>query len=68
VLRYSTDLPAQALSYRAGHLELQRLRTKTADALGDRFDLRAFHEHVLAPGSLPFPTIEASLDRMIARG
>lgn len=68
VLRYATDLPGQALSYRAGHLELLRLRRRAEDALGARFDLRAFHEHVLAPGSLPFPVIEESLDRLIARG
>jgi uncharacterized protein (DUF885 family) len=66
VLRYSTDLPAQALAYRAGFLELNRLRSKTEAALGDRFDIREFHEHVLGPGGLPFPVIEAHLDRWVA--
>lgn len=66
VLRYSTDLPGQALAYRAGFLELMRLRGKAERALGDRFDLRDFHEHILAPGALPFPVIDASIDRRAA--
>jgi uncharacterized protein (DUF885 family) len=66
VLRYSTDLPAQALAYRAGFVELNRLRSKTEAALGDRFDIREFHEHVLGPGALPFPVIEGHLDRWVA--
>ena len=66
VLRYATDLPAQALAYRAGFVELNRLRSKTESALGDRFDIREFHEHVLGPGALPFPVIEGHLDRWVA--
>lgn len=66
VLRYSTDIPAQALAYRAGFVVLNRLPAKTTAALGDRFDIRAFHEHVLGPGALPFPVIEGHLDRWVA--
>lgn len=66
VLRYSTDLPGQALAYRAGFLEINRLRTRAASALGDRFDLRDFHELVLGPGALPFPVIDDSIDRWAA--
>ena len=66
VLRYSTDIPAQALAYRAGFVELNRLRSRTEQALGDRFDIRAFHEQVLGPGGLPFPVIEGHLDRWLA--
>lgn len=66
VLRYGTDLPGQALAYRAGFVELNRLRRKAEDALGDRFDVRAFHERVLGPGALPFPVLGASLDRWVA--
>ena len=65
VLRYGTDLPGQALAYRAGFVELNRLRTKAEQALGGRFDLRAFHERVLGPGALPFPVLGASLDRWV---
>ena len=66
VLRYGTDLPAQALAYRAGFVELTRLRRKAEEALGARFDVRAYHEEVLGPGALPFPVIDGHLDRWIA--
>jgi uncharacterized protein (DUF885 family) len=68
VLRYGTDLPGQALAYRAGFVELNRLRSKAEAALGDRFDIRAFHERVLGPGALPFPVLDASLDRWAEEG
>jgi uncharacterized protein (DUF885 family) len=66
VLRYSTDIPAQALAYRAGFVELNRIRSKAEAALGSRFDLREFHERVLGPGALPFPVIEGHVDRWVA--
>ena len=66
VMRYATDLPAQALAYRAGFLELNRIRTRASEALGGRFDVREFHEQVLAPGALPFPVIEGHVDRWAA--
>lgn len=65
VIRYSTDLPAQALGYRAGYLELNRLRERAEKSWSD-FDVRDFHELVLAPGALPFPVIEESIDRVAA--
>lgn len=66
VLRYATDMPGQALAYRAGYLELTRLRGKAENAFGNDFDLRDFHEHILAPGALPFPVIDASIDRIVS--
>lgn len=66
VLRYSTDLPAQALAYRAGFVELNRIRSKAEQALKSRFDVRDFHEQILGPGALPFPVIEAHVDRWIS--
>jgi uncharacterized protein (DUF885 family) len=66
ILRYGTDLPAQALAYRAGFVELNRLRRKAENALGAAFDVRAFHEEILGPGSLPFPVLDAHLDRWVA--
>lgn len=65
LLRYGTDLPAQALAYRAGFVELTRLRRNAEQALGDRFDIRAYHEEVLGPGALPFPVLDGHLDRWI---
>ncbi|WP_224284647.1 DUF885 family protein [Streptomyces sp. LS1784] len=63
LLRYSTDLPGQALSYRAGYLEFARLRVGVERDLGAGFDVRAFHEAVLGGGALPFP----ALRRRVAR-
>ena len=62
----TTDLPGQALAYRAGFVELNRLRRKSEQALGSAFDVREFHEHVLGPGALPFPVIDEHLDRWAA--
>lgn len=67
VLRYSTDIPAQALAYRAGFIELNRIRAKAEGVLGTRFDIRDFHEQVLGPGALPFPVIDAHVDRWAAQ-
>jgi uncharacterized protein (DUF885 family) len=63
VVRYGTDLPAQALAYRGGFVELNRLRRRAEQALGSRFDVRAYHEQVLGPGALPFPVLDGHLDR-----
>ncbi|CAM5663799.1 DUF885 domain-containing protein [Streptomyces viridifaciens] len=63
LLRYSTDLPGQALSYRAGFLEFVRLRGDAEERLGIGFDVRAFHEAVLGGGALPFD----GLRRRVAR-
>ena len=63
VVRYGTDLPAQALAYRAGFVELTRLRAKAEQTLGTRFDVRAYHEEVLGPGALPFPVLDGHLER-----
>ena len=59
-------IPAQALSYKIGALTIQRLRRKAESALGARFDIRAFHEQVLASGALPLPVLEAKIDGWIA--
>lgn len=50
--RYAAN-PAQALGYKIGQLEILKLRAYAQDQLGDRFDLRAFHDQVLTGGALP---------------
>ncbi len=56
-----TIWPGQALSYKLGQREIERARTEITDAMGDRFDLRAFHDEVLAHGSLPLATLRREL-------
>ena len=61
-LRYSTDMPGQALGYMMGALRILELRERAEAALGEAFDLRAFHEAVVGPGSLPMSTLEGHID------
>ena len=60
--------PGQADSYEIGYLKILELRHKAEQALGAKFDLRHFHDTVLAVGSVPLPALEARIDRFIAEG
>lgn len=60
-LRYSTDLPAQALCYRMGFLKFHELRDQARDRLGEAFDPADFHEAILSEGSLPLKLLESNL-------
>lgn len=60
--------PAQALSYYLGERAILDARAKAEKALGDRFNLRAFHDAVLELGSVPLPVLAARIDRLIAEG
>jgi uncharacterized protein (DUF885 family) len=59
-------LPAQALAYKAGQLELLRLRTEAMDRLGTRFDIRTFHDAVLDQGALPLAVLRESVEAWVA--
>jgi uncharacterized protein (DUF885 family) len=58
--------PGQALSYKLGELTIMRLRREAEAALGPRFDVRAFHDAVLAQGSVPLPVLESQIRAYIA--
>ncbi|MFV0643891.1 MAG: DUF885 domain-containing protein [Sphingomonadaceae bacterium] len=60
-------MPGQALAYKTGAMTIQRLRQKAENALGDSFDIRAFHDQVLGTGSLPLPGLESKIDSWIKR-
>lgn len=60
--------PGQALSYYLGELAIVRGREKAEQALGPKFNIRAFHDTVLALGSVPLPVLTARIDRFIAEG
>ena len=57
--------PAQALAYMLGRLEISALRREAADKLGPAFDVRSFHDLVLAVGSVPLPALGAAVRRWI---
>ncbi len=50
--------PGQALGYMMGRLEIDRMRTDAESRLGDRFDIRRFHDTVLSTGSVPISTLQ----------
>ncbi len=64
ITRYSV-WPGQATSYYIGFLRLLELRQKTREALGARFDLKAFHQVILANGSMPLRILERLVDGYI---
>ena len=57
--------PGQALAYKLGELKIWDLRRKSEQLLGDAFDLREFHDVILANGALPMAMLDAGIDRYI---
>ncbi len=62
--RYAA-VPGQATSYLLGSLEIQRLRKKAELALGDAFDIRDFHDRILANGGVTLPMLGTTIDEWI---
>ncbi len=59
-------IPGQALAYKIGQLKISELRTRAETQLGDKFDIREFHDQILKDGSLPLSVLDAKIDRWIA--
>jgi len=59
-------VPGQATAYLLGSLEIQRLRRSAQERLGDRFDIRGFHDTVLGDGAVSLPMLAEAVDRWVA--
>jgi len=60
--------PGQAPAYKLGEMTILRQRAKAEKELGDKFDIRKFHDVVLALGSVPLPVLETRIGEFIADG
>jgi uncharacterized protein (DUF885 family) len=58
--------PGQALAYKSGELEIKRLRAYAERVLGARFDIRRFHDAVLAEGALPLEILDRRIEAFVA--
>ncbi len=58
--------PGQALAYKIGQLKMLTLRERAERQLGDEFDIRAFHDHLLGAGALPLDLLEQRMDKWLA--
>ena len=58
--------PGQACSYKMGQLKIEELRRKAENQLGDKFDIRYFHDEVLCDGGITLPILENKIDTFIA--
>jgi len=59
--------PGQALAYKLGQLEILKLRGQVRTKLGDKFDIRAFHDAVLDNGPLPLTILDRQIEAWIAQ-
>ena len=65
-LRYSADMPGQALAYKMGSRTIRGLRERLRAELGGRFDVRRFHQAVLGHGAMPLGVLEQHVERVLS--
>jgi len=59
--------PGQAVAYKIGQMKIKELRQYAERELGDKFDIRAFHDHLLANGAVPLDVLEAQIKEWVKR-
>ena len=64
-LRYSVDMPGQALAYKMGVEKILSLRDHAREKLGDKFDIRKFHQAIIGSGAMPMTILEKHIDWFI---
>ena len=57
--------PGQALAYKIGQLKIMELRDNAKESLGEDFDIKTFHDHILSFGSIPLNVLEEKVDEFI---
>jgi uncharacterized protein (DUF885 family) len=62
--RYIAD-PGQATAYMIGRLEIERLRSEAKSRLGNRFDIREFHDKVLESGNIPLSFLKTHIEEWL---
>lgn len=67
-LRYSSDMPGQALAYKMGSRTIRELRERARKRLGADFDIRRFHDAVLSHGAMPLGVLDRHLERVLTSG
>lgn len=60
--------PGQMITYIVGSAKIEEMRAKTKNQLGDRFDIKAFHDEILREGAMPLDVLDRRIDAWIARG
>ena len=59
-------MPSQATAYKIGMLKIWKLREDSKKALGDKFDIREFHDEIIKYGPLPLNIVESKVDAWVA--